>query len=160
MVCIPEQLKLLLSNRHSGRCIHQEHDEQHDVASAAAPDGVMDLPGLQLQLRQLVLDIEEVCVMRIGVDERKQQHGVRQPLVEVDVVIERHDCVEIARPQRRDDVAAHGEQQCSTVYTQNKTSPSGHIDTSPQLIQQSEFFIILLLIITIDEHSDMDGPEH
>lgn len=43
MVCVPERLKALLANLVMSSCVHDKHDQKHEVARDAARLRVMDL---------------------------------------------------------------------------------------------------------------------
>lgn len=43
MMCVPKHLKALMANFVMGCCVHDEHDQEHEVAGNATRLGIVDL---------------------------------------------------------------------------------------------------------------------
>ena len=75
VVRIPEGLERLLPDPMVGRCVHEQHAQQHDVARDSSSLCIVDLNrGLRSNL--VLLDIKEVDVVSRDMNDGEHKHCI------------------------------------------------------------------------------------
>lgn len=86
VMCVPEGLEALVADLAVRRRVHEEHDEEHEVAGDTTWLRVVDVE-CSLLTDLSTLDVDEVDVVRGGVDACPESHGVGDLPVEPDVLV-------------------------------------------------------------------------
>lgn len=136
VVGVPEGLKALVADLVVRSCVHEDHDEQHEMASNAAGLRVMNVKGSlrtnlcrdasdtetseELSRHTGAFHVEEVHVMRSGVNHSPECHRIRDLSVEPDVLVRGEEPGEPGTNDT-DNVTQHRHQNHPTIEGQYET---------------------------------------
>ena len=81
VMCVPERLERLLAYAVMRCGVHEEHTQQHDMASDATGLRIVDLNG-RFRPKRIPLDVEEVDVVCTDVNNGEKQESVSALAVE------------------------------------------------------------------------------
>jgi hypothetical protein len=126
MMSVPKGFETLGADLLVSRGVHENHNQQHEVAGDASWLGVMDLLG-SLLANLGALDVDEVNVVSGSVDDSPEKHRISDLTMEPDILVGREGPGEF-RTNDSDDIAQHGEQDETAVISQNETSSTRRPD--------------------------------
>ena len=157
MMRVPERLKRLLTDTMMGGGVHQKHAEQHDVSGDTANLSVVDLDGSH-GTNLSDLHIVKVDVMRSGVDDGKDKHGVGELAMHPDVFVQR-DEPDLGADESHDG-PAYRQQNEHAIDAKHQSSTTGEPDGVLECVQTSETDVGGLLPPSIGKDSPTPVSQH
>lgn len=158
MVRIPECFEALGANFLAGGAVHEQHDEQHEVARDATRLGVVDLEG-ELFPDLSALNIDEIDIVSRGVDHRPECHRVGDLSVEPDVLVGGEKPCDF-RTDDLDDIAQHGDENETSVKCEHQTGTAGSPDGVLEPVQGGQFSVDRLTVPSIAKEEEMKTVEY
>lgn len=155
VVGVPEGLEALLTNFLSTGRVHEDHDQEHDVASETTGLPVVDIKGIS-RTDLSAFDVDKVDIMGRGVDHCEKGHGVSNLTMEPDVFVGREEPGQLGTDDL-DDIAKHGNEDHATIISQDETSATGTPDGEGKGVETSETSVGCLRIPPITKDTELSA---
>lgn len=153
VVSVPEYFEALLTDLVVCSCVHQEHNEKHEMACDATRLGIMDLLG-GLLANLSALDVDKVDIVGGGMKHCPESHRVSDLTVEPDILICWEEPCQLG-PDNSDDISKHWDENQAAVVSQNETSTTGSPDRPLQCVEASQLLISCLTPPSVGKETDM-----
>jgi hypothetical protein len=153
VVSIPERFEALVANLVVGGGIHEDHHEEHEMASDATRLGIMDLQS-DLLSDLSALDVDKVDVMGGSVYHGPESHGVSDLSVEPDVLISREEPLHLGS-DNSNDVPQHREENETAIERKNETSTTRGPDGKLETVESGKLLVGKLGIPAVGEEEEM-----
>jgi len=153
VVSVPERLETLLANFCVGSTVHEDHDEQHDMASDAARLAVVDVEGIS-RTELTPLHIDEVDVVGGSVNHRPKGQRVG------DLTVEPYVLIGGKKPREfwsdyTNNVSQHRDEDEATIIGEDEACASRGPDRDLEGVEARKFRVGCLRIPSIGEEEQV-----